>query len=191
MYVGVISNKYALSFGFSGVLLRASGIKWDLRKTNIYEVYSKLRFRIPFSWNSDCYDRYLLRVEELRQSNFIIKQCLDTIPKGKIKVENFKIVPPPRKQTEKKMEALIHHFKLYSNGISINKGETYTAIESPKGEFGVYLATLNTEIPFRCKIRSPGFMHLQAINYMTKGHLIADVVTIIGTLDLVFGEIDR
>ena len=189
--VGIIYSNSALSFAFSGVLLRATGIQWDLRKTNPYEIYSKLNFKIPFSFNGDCYDRYLLRVEELRQSNLLINQCINLIPKGIIKTENFKVISPNRKETKNIMESLIHHFKLYSNGLVLNKGETYTGVEAPKGEFGVYLVSNNSEIPFRCKIRSPGFMHLQSINFMAKGHLIADVVAIIGTLDLVFGEIDR
>jgi NADH-quinone oxidoreductase subunit D len=141
--------------------------------------------------NGDCYDRYLLRIEELRQSNSLILQVLNTIPKGKIKVENYKIVPPLRFQTKSLMESLIHHFKIFSNGIFVNKGEAYIGVEAPKGEFGVYLVSNNSGIPYRCKIRAPGFTHLQTINYISKGHLIADVVTIIGTLDIVFGEIDR
>ncbi len=189
--IGIIYSNSALSFAFSGVLLRATGVQWDLRKTNPYEIYSKLNFKIPFSFNGDCYDRYLLRVEELRQSNLLINQCINIIPKGIIKTENFKVINPNRKQTKSIMESLIHHFKLYSTGLVLNKGETYTGVEAPKGEFGVYLVSNNSEIPFRCKIRSPGFMHLQAINFIAKGHLIADVVAIIGTLDLVFGEIDR
>jgi len=141
--------------------------------------------------NGDCYDRYLLRIEELRQSNSLILQVLNNIPKGKIKVENYKIVPPLRFQTKSLMESLIHHFKIFSNGIFVNKGETYVGVEAPKGEFGVFLVSNNSSIPYRCKIRAPGFTHLQTINYISKGHLIADVVTIIGTLDIVFGEIDR
>lgn len=156
-----------------------------------YEVYRKLNFKVPYSINGDCYDRYLLRIEELRQSNSLILQVLNDIPKGKIKVENYKVVPPLRFQTKNLMESLIHHFKLYSNGMTVKKGEVYIGVEAPKGEFGVYLVSDNSEIPYRCKIRAPGFMHLQAINYVCKGHLIADVVTIIGTLDIVFGEIDR
>jgi NADH:ubiquinone oxidoreductase subunit D len=150
-----------------------------------------LSFKVPFSLNGDCYDRYLLRIEELYQSSKIIIQVINQIPKGIIKLENHKIVPPSREDTKRSMESLIHHFKLYSSGLVVPKGETYVGIEAPKGEFGVYLIANNTEVPYRCKIRAPGFMHLQAINYMSKGHLIADVVTIIGTLDIVFGEIDR
>lgn len=189
--VGIISTKSALSFGLTGPLLRSTGIKWDLRKNMSYEVYRKLDFKVPYSINGDCYDRYLLRIEELRQSNSLILQVLNNIPKGKIKVENYKVVPPLRFQTKNLMESLIHHFKLYSNGMTVKKGEVYIGVEAPKGEFGVYLVSDNSEIPYRCKIRAPGFMHLQAINYVCKGHLIADVVTIIGTLDIVFGEIDR
>jgi len=156
-----------------------------------YEVYKNLRFKVPYSINGDCYDRYLLRIEELRQSNSLILQVLNNIPKGKVKIENYKIVPPSRFQTKTVMESLIHHFKLYSNGFNVNKGEAYIGVEAPKGEFGIYLVSDNTTVPYRCKIRAPGFVHLQSINYVSKGHLIADVVTIIGTLDIVFGEIDR
>jgi NADH dehydrogenase (ubiquinone) Fe-S protein 2 len=189
--VGIVSKEAALSFGLTGVILRSTGVKWDLRKNNPYEVYKKLKIKIPYSSNGDCYDRYLLRVEELRQSTFLILQTLNNIPKGNIKIENYKIVPPLRFQTKKLMESLIHHFKFYSSGIIVKKGEVYVGVEAPKGEFGVYLVSDSSEIPYRCKIRAPGFMHLQSINYFSKGHLIADVVTIIGTLDIVFGEIDR
>jgi NADH dehydrogenase (ubiquinone) Fe-S protein 2 len=189
--VGVVSSDSALSFGFSGVQLRSTGIKWDLRKTSPYESYRDLVFKVPFSLNGDCYDRYLLRVEELYQSSSIIIQTINRLPKGIIKLENYKIVPPSRESTKQSMESLIHHFKLYSSGLVVPKGETYVGLEAPKGEFGVYLLADNSEVPYRCKIRAPGFMHLQGINYMAKGHLIADVVTIIGTLDIVFGEIDR
>ena len=189
--VGIISSKFASSFGFTGVLLRSIGIQWDLRKNMPYEVYSKINFKIPYSVKGDCYDRYLLRIEEMRQSNQIILSVLNNIPAGQIKVENYKFVPPVRKQTKVSMESLIHHFKLYSSGLIVQKGETYLGLEAPKGEFGIYLISDNSEIPYRCKIRAPGFTHLQSINYMAKGHLIADVVTIIGTLDIVFGEIDR
>jgi len=156
-----------------------------------YEVYDKVNFKVPFSSNGDCYDRYLLRMEEMRQSNKIILEVLNNIPAGQVKVANYKFTQVGRKQTKTSMESLIHHFKLYSSGLTIPEGETYVGVEAPKGEFGVYLVSDNSEIPYRCKIRAPGFMHLQAINYMAKGHLIADVVTIIGTLDIVFGEIDR
>jgi NADH dehydrogenase (ubiquinone) Fe-S protein 2 len=189
--VGIVSSSSAINFGLSGPILRSVGIKWDLRKNTSYEAYRKLKFKVPYSLNGDCYDRYLLRIEELRQSNSIILQVLNTIPKGKIKTENYKIVPPFHIQTKSLMESLIHHFKLFSNGIFVRAGETYIGVEAPKGEFGVYLISDNSEVPYRCKIRAPGFAHLQIVNYISKGHLIADVVTIIGTLDIVFGEIDR
>lgn len=189
--MGIVSAESASSFSFSGVQVRSTGVKWDLRKTVPYESYSNFRFKVPYSLNGDCYDRYLLRVEELYQSNKIITQAINQIPQGLIKAENHKIVAPSRLDTKRSMESLIHHFKLYSSGLTITKSETYTSVEAPKGEFGVYLIADNSEIPYRCKIRAPGFMHLQGINYMSKGHLIADVVTIIGTLDIVFGEIDR
>ena len=189
--IGIVSSKSSTSFGFSGVLLRSTGMKWDLRKNCSYEIYSKIKFKVPYSINGDCYDRYLLRIEELRQSNQIILQVLNQMPKGNIKLENYKILPPVRQHFKSAMEALIQHFKWYSSGIFIKKGESYIGIEAPKGEFGVYLISCNSEVPYRCKIRAPGFMHLQAMNYLCKGHLLADVVTIIGTCDVVFGEIDR
>ena len=156
-----------------------------------YENYTSLCFKVPFSLNGDCYDRYLLRVEELYQSNQIITQVINKIPNGIIKVEDYKVVSVLREDSKRSMESLIHHFKLYSSGFVVPKGESYVGVEAPKGEFGIYLISDDTEIPYRCKIRAPGFAHLQGINYMAKGHLIADVVTIIGTLDIVFGEIDR
>lgn len=189
--IGVISAKNALNLGFSGVMLRGSGIAWDLRKTQSYEIYNSLEFDIPVGTNGDCYDRYLIRIEEMRQSIRIILQILNTIPKGPIKLDDKKITNPTRIQIKNSMEALIHHFKYYSENISINSGETYTLIEAPKGEYGVYLISDGTNKPYRCKIKSPGFFHLQALNFMSKNHMIADVVTIIGTLDIVFGEIDR
>jgi NADH dehydrogenase (ubiquinone) Fe-S protein 2 len=189
--IGIVSKEAALNFGLTGPLLRSTGIQWDLRKNSTYEVYKKLNFKVPYSIHGDCYDRYLIRIEELRQSTFLITQVVNNMPSGKIKVENYKTVPPSRIQTKKIMESLIHHFKFYSSGFILNKGEVYIGIEAPKGEFGIYLVSNNSETPYRCKIRAPGFMHLQSINYFSKGHLIADVVTIIGTLDIVFGEIDR
>lgn len=189
--VGIVSTDSAYSFSFSGVQIRSTGIKWDLRKTTPYETYSEFNFKIPFSFNGDCYDRYLLRIEELYQSSKIIFQVINKIPVGSIKIENYKVVPPSRKDTKVSMESLIHHFKFYSSGLILPKSEGYVGIEAPKGEFGVYLISDKSEVPYRCKIRAPGFMHLQGINYMSKRHLIADVVTIIGTLDIVFGEIDR
>lgn len=189
--IGVISAKEALNFGFSGVMLRGSGISWDLRKTQPYEIYNQLEFEIPVGTNGDCYDRYLIRIEEMRQSIKIILQILNKIPNGPIKLDDKKITNPNRIQIKNSMESLIHHFKYYSENINVNSGETYTVIEAPKGEYGVYLIADGTNKPYRCKIKSPGFLHLQALNFLAKNHMIADVVTIIGTLDIVFGEIDR
>jgi len=181
----------SLNFSLSGPLIRSAGIKWDLRKNTSYEIYNNLKFKVPYSVNGDCYDRYLLRMEELRQSNYLILQILNKLPRGSIKVDNKKIVPPYRYQAKNLMEGLIHHFKLYSGGFSVLQGEVYVGVEAPKGEFGIYLISDNSEVPYRCKIKTPGFMHLQVINYISKSHLMADIVTIIGTLDIVFGEIDR
>ena len=189
--VGLISNFSASSFSFTGVQLRSTGIKWDLRKTQPYECYSNLNFKIPYSLNGDCYDRYLLRIEELYQSNHLIFQVLNSLPVGCVKSESFKTIPPLRSFLKKNMESLIHHFKLYSSGFTVPTNQVYIGIEAPKGEFGVYLVSNNSENPYRCKISAQGFFHLQAISYLAKGHLFADVVTIIGTLDIVFGEIDR
>lgn len=189
--IGTVSSKESLSLGLTGVLLRASGIKWDLRKTNPYEIYLNLNFKVPFSLNGDSYDRYLIRIEELRQSTNLILQVLNKLPSGAFKINNYKLTPPSKKQIKNSMESLIHHFKLFSGNLRIPQNESYVGVESPKGEFGIYLVSDNSEIPYRCKIRAPGFIHLQAINYMGKSHLIADIVTIIGTLDIVFGEIDR
>jgi len=189
--IGVVTAHQALNWGFSGVMLRGSGIPWDLRIAQPYEIYNKINFDIPVGTNGDCYDRYLIRVEEMRQSMYIIYQCLNQIPEGPIKTSNLKIMPPVRSQIKNSMEALIHHFKLYSEGYVVPKGNTYTATEAPKGEFGIFLISDNTNKPYRCKIKSPGLTHLQGLNFMTKGHLLADTVTIIGTQDVVFGEIDR
>nr|DAZ88986.1 TPA_asm: NADH dehydrogenase subunit 7 [Phytophthora sp. SKS-2017] len=189
--IGVVSSKDALNLGFSGVMLRGSGISWDLRKTQPYEIYDQLDFDIPVGTNGDCYDRYLIRIEEMRQSIRIIFQILNKIPTGPIKLDDKKITNPNRIQIKNSMESLIHHFKYYSENISVNSGETYTVIEAPKGEYGVYLISDGSNKPYRCKIKSPGFLHLQALDFIAKNHMIADVVTIIGTLDVVFGEIDR
>lgn len=189
--VGIVTKEQALDWGFTGVLLRGSGIPWDLRKVQPYEIYSKLEFKIPIGKNGDCYDRYLVRVEEMRQSLQIIIQCINQIPEGPIKTDDKKITPPSRKDIKTSMEGLIHHFKLYSKGVSIQSNETYVSTETPKGEFGVYLVSDGTNKPYRCKIKAPGFAHLQGLHTMAKGHMIADVVTIIGTQDIVFGEIDR
>ncbi|MAR78864.1 MAG: NADH-quinone oxidoreductase subunit D [Rhodospirillaceae bacterium] len=189
--VGIISVDDALDWGFTGVMLRGSGVPWDLRKSQPYEIYSELDFDIPVGKNGDCYDRYLVRIEEMRQSLNIIKQCINSIPKGPIIVQNNKFVPPKREEMKRSMEALIHHFKLYTEGFKVPPGETYTAVEAPKGEFGVYIISDGTNQPYRCKIRAPGYAHLQAADYMSKGYMLADTVAIIGSMDVVFGEIDR
>ena len=184
--IGVVTAKEAIDWGFSGVMLRGSGVQWDLRKTQPYEVYSKLNFSIPVGNSGDCYDRYLIRVEEMRQSLKIIQDSMNMIEQGPIKSNNYKLSPPSRAEMKNSMEAVIHHFKFYTEGLVLPFGETYTATEAPKGEFGVYLISNNTEKPYRCKIKAPGFGHLQALNDMSRGHMIADVVTIIGTQDIVF-----
>ena len=189
--VGVVTADQALDWGFSGVMLRASGVSWDLRKTQPYDVYDKMHFDVPVGTRGDCYDRYLIRIEEMRQSLRIIMQCLNEMPQGMIKVDDRKITPPSRSQMKHSMESLIHHFKLYTEGFVVPAGETYTAVEAPKGEFGVYLVSNGTNKPYRCKIRAPGFAHLQGIDFMARNHMLADVVTIIGTQDIVFGEVDR
>jgi len=190
--IGVVSAKQALDWGFSGVLLRGSGFVWDLRKKQPYEIYDKLDFKIFTGTNGDCYDRYLIRVAEMRESLNIIFQCLDNLPnKGSIKVDDKKITSSSRKEIKNVMEGLIHHFKYYTEGFSVPKGETYIGTEAPKGEFGVFLISDGTNQPYRCKIKAPGFGHLQGLDMMSKGHMIADVVTIIGTQDIVFGEVDR
>jgi NADH dehydrogenase (ubiquinone) Fe-S protein 2 len=187
--IGTVSAKDALAYGFSGVILRGSGLQWDLRATTPYEIYSLLDFEIPVGTKGDCYDRYLVRIEEIRQSLNIIHQCLNKIERGPVK--DSIISPPSRTKIKSSIEALIHHFKYFTEGFVVPTGETYTATEAPKGEFGVYLISNNTNRPYRCKIKASGFNHLQALNAICVGHIIADVVTIIGTLDIVFGEIDR
>ncbi|XP_031568922.1 NADH-ubiquinone oxidoreductase 49 kDa subunit-like [Actinia tenebrosa] len=189
--VGVISAEDALAYGMSGVMLRGSGIKWDLRKTQPYDAYDKVDFDVPIGKNGDCFDRYLIRMEEMRQSLDIILQCLNKMPPGEIKVDDAKISPPKRREMKESMEALIHHFKLYTEGYQVPAGGTYTAIEAPKGEFGVYLVADGTSKPYRCKIKAPGFAHLAGLDHISRGHMLADVVAIIGTLDVVFGEVDR
>jgi len=189
--VGVITLEEALDWGLTGPLLRSTGYNWDLRKTQPYEIYNLIDFSIPLGTNGDCYDRYCIRMEEMRQSLRIILQCIENIPSGNIKVENKKLTSPSRIEMKNSMESLIHHFKLYSEGFIIPKGEAYSAVEHPKGEFGVFLVADGSNKPYRCKIKAPGFVHLQSIDYLSKNHLLADVVTIIGTLDIVFGEIDR
>jgi NADH:ubiquinone oxidoreductase subunit D len=181
----------ARDWGFSGVMLRGSGINFDLRKQQSYEIYSTLSFRAPVGTRGDCYDRYFLRMEEMRQSLAIIFQTLNKIPTGPVRADNQKLTPPSRLQLKQSMEALIHHFKLNTEGYLVESSETYTALEAPKGEFGVYIAANGTARPHRCKIKAPGFLHLQGLDFMVRGHLIADVVTTIGTQDIVFGEVDR
>lgn len=189
--IGVVTADQALDWGFSGVMLRASGICWDLRKTQPYDVYNKMNFDVPIGTRGDCYDRYLIRIEEMRQSLRIMMQCINEMPTGIIKVDDRKITPPSRSQMKQSMESLIHHFKLYTEGFVVPASETYTAVEAPKGEFGVYLVSNGTNRPYRCKIRAPGFAHLQGLDFMSRNHMLADIVTIIGTQDIVFGEIDR
>lgn len=189
--IGVVTAKQAMDWGFSGVMLRGSGIAWDLRRTQPYEIYDQLEFDVPIGEHGDCYDRYLIRVQEMRESLRIIYQCLNGIPEGFVKVDDRKISPPSRAMMKYSMESLIHHFKLYSEGYNVPKGEVYQVIEAPKGEFGVYIMSDGTNHPYRCRIKAPGFMHLQGLDFMARGHKIADVVTIIGTQDIVFGEVDR
>jgi len=189
--IGVVSAEMALAWGFSGPCLRASGVPFDLRKAQPYEKYSELDFRIAVGRNGDCYDRYLMRIGEMRESVSMIKQCLAKMKPGPVKVQDHKITPPTRAAMKRSMEALIHHFKLYTEGFHVPAGATYTAVEAPKGEFGVYLVADGSNRPYRCKIRATGFAHLQAIEVMSKRHMLADAVAIIGSLDIVFGEIDR
>lgn len=189
--IGTVTAEEALNYGFSGVMLRGSGIKWDLRKQQPYDAYDLVEFDIPIGTKGDCYDRYLCRLEEMRQSLRIIDQCLNQMPEGEIKTDDAKIAPPSRAEMKVSMEALIHHFKLFSQGFQVPPGTTYTAIEAPKGEFGVYLVADGSSRPYRCKIKAPGFAHLAALNHVGRQHMLADVVAIIGTLDVVFGEIDR
>jgi NADH dehydrogenase (ubiquinone) Fe-S protein 2 len=189
--VGIVNYDEALAYGFSGPMLRGSGISWDLRKNQPYEVYDQLDFDIPIGSNGDCYDRYCIRINEMRESIRIIVQCLNNMPEGPVKVDDAKIVPPSRTDMKESMESLIHHFKFFTENYSVPKGETYTSVEAPKGEFGVFLVSNGTSNPYRCKIRPPGFSHLQGLDFMAKGHMLADVVTIIGTQDIVFGEVDR
>ena len=189
--IGVVSADDAMDWGFSGVMLRGSNVAWDLRKAQPYEVYDELDFDIPVGKNGDCYDRYLCRIEEMRQSVGLVRQCLECMPVGPVMTADRKVAPPPRGEMKSSMEALIHHFKLYTEGIHVPPGETYTAVEAPKGEFGVYLVADGGNSPYKCKIRAPGYAHLQSLDFMAKGHLVADTVAIIGTQDIVFGEIDR
>ena len=191
--VGVVDPDRAKALGFTGPMLRGSGVEWDLRKKQPYEVYDLLDFDIPVGRSGDCYDRYLVRVEEMRQSNRIIRQCIEWLRNhpGPVMTDNHKVAPPSRVDMKSNMEALIHHFKLFTEGMHVPEGEAYAAVEHPKGEFGIYLVSDGANKPYRLKIRAPGFVHLQALDEMARGHMIADVVTIIGTQDIVFGEIDR
>ena len=189
--IGVVTAEQAADWGFSGPMLRGSGVAWDLRRAQPYDAYDKMEFDVPIGRNGDSYDRYLVRIEEMRQSVRIIRQALAQMPAGPVKVNDRKVAPPPRAEMKHSMEALIHHFKLYTEGYHVPPGETYTAVEAPKGEFGVYLVADGTNRPYRCKIRSPGFAFLQATDFMCRGHMLADVVAIIGSMDIVFGEIDR
>jgi NADH-quinone oxidoreductase subunit D len=189
--IGVVSAADAQDWGFSGPMLRGSGVPWDLRRAQPYDAYDKVDFDVPIGKNGDCYDRYLVRVEEMRQSVRIIRQCLEQMPAGPVKIDDQKVAPPTRAVMKQSMEALIHHFKLYTEGYKVPAGEVYAAVEAPKGEFGVYLVSDGTNKPYRCKIKAPGFAHLSAMDFMTRGHMLADVSAILGSLDIVFGEVDR
>ena len=191
--IGVVSKERALQLGFTGPMLRGSGVEWDLRKKQPYEVYDKLDFDIPVGTEGDCYDRYLVRIEEMRQSNHIVKQCVDWLQQnpGEVILDDHKVTPPTREEMKDDMESLIHHFKLFTEGYCVPEGEVYVPVEHPKGEFGIYLISDGANKPYRVKIRAPGFAHLASMAEMVKGHMLADVVAIIGTQDIVFGEIDR
>ena len=189
--IGIVTKQDALDYSFSGVMLRGSGVSWDLRKSQPYECYDQIEFKVPVGKNGDCYDRYLCRIEEMRESVKIIKECFLKIPKGPIKSNDGKITPPPKKDLKDSMEALIHHFKLFTEGYRVDEDEIYTAVEAPKGEFGVYLISDGSNKPYKCKIRAPGFSHLQAMDYLIKGHMLADVPAVLGSMDIVFGEVDR
>jgi NADH-quinone oxidoreductase subunit D len=189
--IGVCSADDCYDWGFTGPMLRGSGVAWDLRKSQPYDVYDRMDFDIPVGKNGDCFDRYLVRMEEMRQSLRIIRQCCEQLPEGPVMIENNKIAPPKRAEMKRSMEALIHHFKLYTEGYHVPAGQIYAAVEAPKGEFGVYVVSDGSNKPYRCKIRAPGFAHLQGLDFLSKGHMLADIVAIIGSLDIVFGEIDR
>ncbi len=189
--VGPVTPEDAIDWGFTGIMLRSAGVPWDLRKSQPYDVYDRMDFDIPVGNNGDCYARYLCRVEEMRQSVRIVRQCIEQMPGGPVQASDRKVVPPPRAEMKRSMEALIHHFKLYTEGYHVPAGETYAAVESTKGEFAVYLVSDGTNKPYRCKIRSPAFVHLQATDFLSKGYMLADAVAIVGSMDIVFGEIDR
>ena len=189
--IGVVTRKDAEALGMSGVMLRSTGVAWDLRRSQPYECYNELDFQIPVGRNGDCYDRYVMRLEEMRQSTKLMQQCIAKMPAGPVASTDHKVVPPKRAEMKTSMEALIHHFKLYTEGFHVPAGEVYAAVEAPKGEFGVYLVADGSNKPYRCKIRAPGYAHLQALEFLTKGHMLADVSAVIGSIDIVFGEIDR
>ena len=189
--IGTVTREQALDWGFTGPTLRGSGVPWDLRKSQPYEIYDQLEFDVAIGKTGDCYARYLIRIEEMRQSVRLMKQCLEKLPVGPVMTDDHKVTPPPRAEMKRSMEALIHHFKLYTEGYHVPAGEVYAAVEAPKGEFGVFLIADGTNRPYRCRIRAPGFAHLQGIDFMSRGHMLADTVAIIGSLDIVFGEIDR
>ena len=189
--IGVVTLEDAWAWGFSGVMVRGSGAAWDLRKAQPYECYAEFDFDIPVGKNGDCYDRYLMRMEEMRQSNKIMKQCIEKMPLGPVMVQDGKVVPPRRADMKRSMEALIHHFKLYTEGFHVPAGEVYAAVEAPKGEFGVYLVSDGSNKAYRCKIRAPSFAHLQSMEHLCRGHMLADVSAVLGSIDIVFGEIDR
>ncbi len=189
--IGVVTKEEALNWAFTGPMLRASGVPWDLRKSQPYDVYHKMDFDIPVGKNGDCFDRYLVRVEEVKESAKIVKRCIEDMPAGPVKSSNKKVSPPSRTDMKLSMEELIHHFKLYTEGYAVPAGDTYTAVEAPKGEFGVHLIADGSNKPYRCYLRAPGFAHLQGLEFMSKKHLLADVVTNIGSMDIVFGEVDR
>ncbi len=189
--IGTMAKEQALEWGFTGPMLRASGVAWDLRKDQPYEIYDQLEFGIPVGKVGDCYDRYLVRVAEMRESIKIIKQCIEKMPSGPIKTDDYRIATPERSEMKESMEDMINHFKLFTEGFNVPAGETYTTVEAPKGELGVYLVSDGSNKPYRCYIRAPGFAHLQALDVMSRGHMLADVVSNIGSMDIVFGEVDR
>ena len=189
--IGIVSPEDALDWGFSGPMIRGSGLAWDLRKAQPYDCYDELSFGVPVGKNGDCFDRYLVRIEEMRQSLAIVAQCLDRLPEGPVHVLNNKVTPPRRAEMKQSMEALIHHFKLYTEGYRVPPGATYTAVEAPKGEFAVYLVSDGSNKPYKCHIRAPGFAHMAAMDFLCKGHMLADSVAILGSMDIVFGEVDR
>jgi NADH-quinone oxidoreductase subunit D len=189
--IGIMTAEQAMEWGFTGPCIRASGCAWDLRRSQPYDIYDQLDFEVPVGSHGDCYERYLVRVAEMRESHKMIRQCIAQMPSGPVKLQDNKIAPPKRGEMKRSMEALIHHFKLYTEGYHVPEGSTYSVVEAPKGEFGVYLVADGTNKPYRCHIRAPGFAHLQAMEVLSKGHMLADAVSVIGSLDIVFGEIDR